>query len=127
MAMLCTLPCNICSNFVLLLMCQKTLMHADVEVAFQVKQVKCTMHHGPLIGSIALHTFGKPSFLCGNSKECPFSSIKGHAQEDCNKYKGACANTIKLVNNCQVDKCGGCNKCKAKANCAKAKEEKVVK
>jgi transposase InsO family protein len=124
MAMLCALPRKHYSEFVSALMRQKDLKRADVEAAFQVEQVERTAHHGPLIGSAALRTFGKPSPSRGNSNECPFCSIKGHAQDNCYKYKSARNNTIKLVNKRKADKRG--NKRKAKANRAKVKEEEVV-
>jgi transposase InsO family protein len=127
MAMLCALPCNVYSDFVSLLMRQKTLTRVDIKAAFQVEQVECTVHHGPLVGSAALRTFGKPTSLRSDSNKCPFCSIEGHAQEDCYKYKSARNNTIKLVKECKVDTRGGGDKGKGKANCAKVEEEEVVK
>jgi hypothetical protein len=118
MAMLCALPRKHYGKFVSALMRQKDLKHADVEAAFQVEQVEHTAHHGPLIGSTALRMFGKPSPSRGDSNECPFCSIKGHAQEDCYKYKSACINTHKLVNKLKADKHG---------DKRQAKEDKVVK
>jgi hypothetical protein len=126
MAMLCALPCNVCSNFVSLLMCQKTLTRADVEAAFQVEQIKRNVQDGPLVGSAALRTFGKPSSLCSNLDKCPFCTIKGHMQEDCYKYKSMHNNTIKLVKEHKVNMHGGGNKRKGKANRTKVKEEEVV-
>jgi transposase InsO family protein len=108
------------------LMRQKDLKRADVEAAFQVEQVERTAHHGPLVGSAALRTFGKPSPSRGDSNECPFCSIEGHAQEDCYKYKSARNDAIKLVNERKADKRGGGNKRKGKANRAKVEEEEVV-
>jgi hypothetical protein len=126
MAMLCALPRDVYGDFVSSLMCEKTLMHTDVESAFQIEQIERNTQDGPLVGSAALRTFGKPSSLHSNSDECPFCTIKGHAQEDCYKYKSARNNTIKLVKERKVDTRGGGNKRKGKANCAKAKEEEVV-
>jgi hypothetical protein len=126
MAMLRALPCNVYSDFVSLLMRQKTLMRADIKAAFQVEQIKRTVHHGPLVGSTALCMFGKPSSPRSNSNKCPFCTIKGHAQEDCYKYKSARHNTIKLVNKRKANTCGRGNKRKTKANRAKAEEEEVV-
>jgi hypothetical protein len=126
MAMLRALPRNVYGDFVSSLLRQKTLMRADVKAAFQVEQVERNAQDGPLIGSTALRTFGKPTSPRGDSDKCPFCTIKGHAQEDCYKYKSARNNTIKLVKECKVDARGGGNKCKGKANRAKAKEEEVV-
>jgi hypothetical protein len=126
MAMLCALPRDIYRNFVSLLMRQKTLTRADVEAAFQVKQIERNAQDGPLVGSAALRTFGKPSSPRGDSDKCPFCTIKGHAQEDCYKYKSARNDTIKLVKERKVDTHGGGDKRKGKANCAKAEEEEVV-
>jgi hypothetical protein len=123
MAMLCALPHDVYGDFVLLLMREKTLTCADVESAFQVEQVERNTQDGPLVGSAALRTFGKPSFPRSNSDECPFCTIKGHAQEDCYKYKSARNDTIKLVKERKVDTRGGDNKRKGKANRAKAEEE----
>jgi hypothetical protein len=103
---------------------QKDLKRADVEAAFQVEQVERTAHHGPLVGSAALRTFGKPSPSRGDSNECPFCSIEGHAQDDCYKYKSARNDAIKLVNERKADKRG--DKRKGKANRAKVEEEEVV-
>jgi hypothetical protein len=126
MAMLCTLPRNVYGDFVLSLMRQKTLTRADVEAAFQVKQVECNAQDGPLVGSASLRTFGKPSSPRSDSDKCPFCTIKGHAQEDCYKYKSARNDTIKLVKERKVDTRGGGNKRKGKANRAKVEEEEVV-
>jgi hypothetical protein len=126
MAMLRTLPRNVYGDFVLLLMCQKTLTRTDVEAAFQVEQTERNTQDSPLVGSAALHTFGKPSSLRGDSDKCPFCTIKGHVQEDCYKYKSARNDTIKLVKERKVDTCGGGNKHKGKANRAKVEEEEVV-
>jgi hypothetical protein len=126
MAMLCALPRNVYGDFVSSLMRQKTLTRADVEAAFQVEQIKHNAQDGPLVGSTALHTFGKPSSPRGDLDECPFCTIKGHAQEDCYKYKSARNDTIKLVNKREADKRGGGNKHKGKANRAKVEEEEVV-
>jgi transposase InsO family protein len=124
MAMLQALPCEHYGEFVSALMRQKDLKRVDVKAAFQVEQVEHTAHHGPLVGSAALCTFGKPSSPRGNLNKCPFCSIKGHAQEDCYKYKSARADAHKLVNECKADKRG--DKRKAKANRTKVKEEEVV-
>jgi hypothetical protein len=126
MAMLHTLPRDIYGDFVLSLMHQKTLTRADIEATFQVEQIEHNAQDSPLIGSAALHTSGKPSSPHGNLNECPFCTIKGHAQEDCYKYKSARNDTIKLVKERKVDTCGGGNKRKGKANRAKAEEEEVV-
>jgi hypothetical protein len=127
MAMLRALPCDVYGNFVLSLMRQKTLTRADVEAAFQAEQVERNAQDSPLVGSAALRTFGKPSSLCSDLDECPFCTIKGHAQEDCYKYKSTRNNTIKLIKEHKVDARGGGNKRKGKANCAKVEEEEVVK
>jgi hypothetical protein len=124
MAMLCALPRKHYSEFVSALMRQKDLKHADIEAAFQAEQVERTAHHGPLVGSTALRTFGKPSPSRGDSNKCPFCSIEGHAQEDCYKYKSARADAHKLVNKRKADKRG--DKHKTKANRAKVEEEEVV-
>jgi hypothetical protein len=92
MAMLHALSRKHYGKFVSALMRQKDLKRADIMAAFQVEQVKRTAHHGPLIGSAALRTFGKPTSPRSNLNECPFCSIKGHAQDDCYKYKSARAN-----------------------------------
>jgi hypothetical protein len=105
---------------------QKHLKHADIKTTFQVKQVKHTAHHGPLVGSAALRTFSKPSSPRSNLDECPFCTIKGHAQEDCYKYKSARNDTIKLVNKRKADKHGRGDKRKGKANHAKVEEQEVV-
>jgi hypothetical protein len=126
MAMLRALPREHYGEFVSALMRQKDLKRADVEAAFQVEQVERTAHHGPLVGSAALRTFGKPSSPRVDSDECPFCTIKGHTQEDCYKYKSARNDTIKLVKERKVDTRGGGDKCKGKANRAKVEEEEVV-
>jgi hypothetical protein len=108
------------------LMRQKDLKRADVEAAFQVKQVELTAHHGPLVGSATLRTFGKPTSPRGDSNKCPLCSIKGHAQDNCYKYKSARIDTIKLVNVCKANKRSGGNKRKGKANRAKVKKEEIV-
>jgi hypothetical protein len=126
MAMLRALPREHYGEFVSALMRQKDLKCADVEAAFQVEQVERTTHHGPLVGSAALRTFGKPSSPRSDSDECPFCTIKGHAQEDCYKYKSARNNAIKLVNEHKADKCSGGDKRKGKANRAKVENEEVV-
>jgi hypothetical protein len=127
MAMLRALPRDVYGDFVSLLMRQKTLTRADVESTFQVEQIERNAQDGPLIGSAALRTFGKPSSPRGDSDECPFCTIKGHVQEDCYKYKSARNGTIKLVKERKVDTRGGRgDKCKGKANRAKVEEEEVV-
>jgi transposase InsO family protein len=126
MAILRALPREHYSESVSALMRQKDLKRADVEAAFQVEQVECTAHHGPLIGSAALRTFGKPSPSRGDANECPFCSIEGHAQDGCYKYKSARNEAIKLVNERKADKRGGGDKRKGKANRAKVEEEEVV-
>jgi transposase InsO family protein len=126
MAMLCALPCKHYGKFVSALMRQKDLKRADVEAAFQVKQVERTAHHSPLVSSAALCTFGKPSSPRGDLNKCPFCSIEGHVQDDCYKYKSACTDAHKLVNERKVDTCDGGNKRRGKANCAKVEEEEVV-
>jgi hypothetical protein len=127
MAMVRALPRNVYGDFVLLLMRQKTLTRADVKAAFQVEQIERNAQDGPLIGSAALRTFGKPTSLRSDLNKCPFCTIKGHAQEDCYKYKSARNDTIKLVKERKVHTRGGGNKRKGKVNCAKAEEEEVVK
>jgi hypothetical protein len=116
MTMLRALPRDVYGDFVLLLMRQKTLTRADVEAAFQVEQIERNAQDGPLVGSAALRTFNKPSSPRGDSDECPFCTIKGHAQEDCYKYKSARNDTIKLVKERKVDTRGGGDKHKGKAN-----------
>jgi hypothetical protein len=118
MAMLHALPCDIYGNFVLSLMCQKTLTRMDIKAAFQVEQIERNTQDGPLLGSAALHTFSNPSSPRGNSDKCPFCTIKGHAQED--------NNTIKLVKERKVNTCGRGNKRKGKANRTKVEEEEVI-
>jgi hypothetical protein len=113
MAMLRALPRKHYGEFVLSLMRQKDLKRADVKLAFQAKQVKRTAHHSPLVGSAALCTFNKPTSPRGNSDKCPFCTIKGHAQEDCYKYKSARNDAIKLVNKRKTDRRGGGKKRKA--------------
>jgi transposase InsO family protein len=127
MAMLCALPRDVYGDFVLLLMRQKMLTRADIEAAFQVEQIERNAQDGPLIGSAALRTFNKPSSPRGDLDKCPFCTIKGHAQDNCYKYKSTRNNAIKLVNERKVDACGGGNKRKGKANRAKVEEEEVVK
>jgi transposase InsO family protein len=126
MAMLRTLPRDVYGDFVLSLMRQKTLTRADAESAFQVKQIEHNAQDGPLVGSAALRTFNKPSSPRSDSDKCPFCTIKGHAQEECYKYKSARNDTIKLVKERKVDTRGGGDKRKGKANRAKAEEEEVV-
>jgi hypothetical protein len=104
MAMLRALPRDVYGDFVSSLMREKTLTRADVESAFQVEQIERNAQDGPLVGSAALRMFGKPSSPRGNSDECPFCTIKGHAQEDCYKYKSARNDTIKLVKERKVEK-----------------------
>jgi hypothetical protein len=120
-------PRDVYGNFVSSLMREKTLTRADVESAFQVEQIERNAQDGPLVGSAALRTFGKPSSPRSDSDECPFCTIKGHTQEDCYKYKSARNDTIKLVKERKVDTRGGGDKRKGKANRAKVEEEEVVK
>jgi transposase InsO family protein len=116
MAMLRALPRNVCGNFVLSLMREKMLTHADVEAAFQVEQIKCNAQDGPLVGSAALRTFSKPSSPRGDSDESPSAPLKATRRRT----------ATSTVNKRKADKRGGGNKCKAKANRAKVEEEEVV-
>jgi hypothetical protein len=125
MAMLRALPRNVYGNFVSSLMRQKTLTRADVKAAFQVEQIERNAQDSPLVGSAALCTFGKPTSPRGDSDECPFCTIKGHAQEDCYKYKSARNDTIKLVKERKVDTRGGGDKQKGKANRTKGSRSRA--
>jgi hypothetical protein len=91
MAMLCTLPRDEYTDFVLSLMCTKDLDHHAVEAAFQIEQTECNTHHGPLLspsGDAALHAqynarSSSRSAPSSPDDKCEFCLAGGHKEETC--------------------------------------------
>jgi hypothetical protein len=118
MTILCTLQRNKYGNFISLLMRTPNLTCCTIEAAFQIKQTKRSVHHGPLVTPAGNATLCTQQNVCNalrtpSSVECTFCKATGHTHNQCFARKrtadAAKAKTKERKEEHKAKCCGGGN------------------